>query len=235
VKADERHRAFMAVKIMIQILRWFIISDAAAAIRACVGVGILAVFALVDWRKHRANATKWRECGVLAIAVLAAMLYGTLNDQVTSSISWEYFYYGKELDNVLGPTVPPATAPLHWEVAKVGMKATWSVGLLIGVALLLANNPWRDLPRLAYRELVKMLPLIVGSAVVLGVIGGFAGYHGWLTHFAADFEDMWRADIFRPRRFLCTWGVHLGGYLGGLTGTLVATAIVLRDRRRRRV
>jgi hypothetical protein len=89
---------------------------------------------------------------VLAAAVGAAMLYGIVNDQITSTISWEYFYYGKELDKMLGPQTPPQQWPLRWEAAKVGMKATWTAGLIFGVVLLLANNPFRTLPRLKNRE-----------------------------------------------------------------------------------
>jgi len=46
----------------------------------------------------------------------------------------------------------------------------------------------------------------------------------------ADFEDMARADVFRPRRFICTWGVHLGGYVGGFLGTFIAAGMIIYKR-----
>jgi hypothetical protein len=150
-------------------------------------------------------------------------------------ISWEYFYYGKELEHVLGPTIPPESVALHWEAAKVGLKATWSADLIFGVVLLLANNPFRGWARLKNRQLVKMLPIVLMTAMGLGVLGGILGYEGMLTHLGTDFEDMNRADIFRPRRFMCTWGVHLGGYVGGLLGTLIAAGMVMEKRRRRKM
>src|ERR1700677_2554688 len=103
------------------------------------------------------------------------MLYGIVHDQITSTISWEYFYYGKALENSLGPTTPPDPAALHWAAAKIGVEATWAAGLIFGAVLLLANNPFRDLPRLANRELALWLPMIVGIAVVCGVVFGLAG------------------------------------------------------------
>jgi hypothetical protein len=43
----------------------------------------------------------------------------------------------------------------------------------------------------------------------------------------SDFEEMVRVNLFRPRRFMCAWGVHLGGYAGGALGTAIAAVRVL--------
>ncbi|MDB5318889.1 MAG: hypothetical protein JWN40_520, partial [Phycisphaerales bacterium] len=77
---------------------------------------------------------------ILLFAVIGAIVYGVLNDQITSTISWEYFYYGKDLAEQLGPRTPPDALALHRAAALVGVKATWSAGLIIGVAQLLANT-----------------------------------------------------------------------------------------------
>jgi hypothetical protein len=103
--------------------------------------------------------------------------------------------------------------------------------LIFGVALLLANNPLGNLSRLRNRELLGMLPIIVLTAAGLGIVGGILGYEGFLTSLSADFQEMVKADVFRPRRFMCTWGIHLGGYVGGFAGTLIAVGIILRRRR----
>jgi hypothetical protein len=198
--------------------------------RVIAGISIFTVLAIVDLRRNGRAATRWREYGVLLAAVLVAMAYGVINDQITCTISPEYFLYGKEIDKIIGDAWPPDMAALRWEAAKVGLKATWSAGLVFGVVLLLANNPFRGWPRLRNRELVRLLPLVVGCAAGLGFIGGVLGYYGFLLHASTDFEMMMRADIFRPRRFMCTWGVHLGGYLGGLMGTVVAVGIMIRRR-----
>jgi hypothetical protein len=210
---------------------WLLHSDGGLLLRIVVGCCIFAVLGFVDLARHGPAATRWREYLVLLTAVAVALAYGALNDQITSAISWEYFYYGKELDKVLGPTVPPAGLSFHWEVAKVGLKATWSAGLIFGVAILLANNPLGNLSRRRNRELLGMLPIVVLMAAGLGIIGGILGYEGFLTSLSADFQEMVKADVFRPRRFMCTWGIHLGGYVGGFAGTLIAVGIVLRRRR----
>ena len=166
---------------------------------------------------------------MLLISVLAALLYGAINDQITVTISPEYFLYGKELAHVIGDD--PPMGRLRWEAAKIGLKATWTAGLIFGVFLLLANNPIRALPRLRNRQLVMYIPVILLIAAMCGVLGGVAGYHGFLTRFDSDFQAIVAADFYRPTRFMCAWGVHLGDYIGGLLGTIAAVVFVVRQRK----
>ena len=212
-------------------MHWLLHTDAGLLTRVAVGVAVFGALAVVDLRRHGRAATKWREYAVLLAAVAAALLYGAVNDQVTVTISPEYFLQAKELAKVVGD--PPASmAALRWEAAKVGLKATWSAGLLFGVALLLANNPWRGWPRLPNRRLVATLPLILFAAAGFAVAFGLAGHAGYLTEWDADFPPLVKANLWRPRRFMATWGVHLGGYVGGLVGTALAVSSVVANRRR---
>src|SRR5947209_8779648 len=133
-------------------LRWWLTSDAAMGIRVTIGVAIFAILAVTDYRRRRSAATRWREYLFLCGAVAVALFYGVINDRITSSISWEYFYYGKGLDERLGPQTPPARAALHREACKIAAKASWSAGLIVGVLLLLANNPRNARPQLSYRR-----------------------------------------------------------------------------------
>jgi hypothetical protein len=212
-------------------IQWLVHTDAGLLARILAGVAIFAALAITDLRRHGRSARRWREYGVLLAAVAAALLYGVINDQITCTISPEYFFYGKEIYKTIGTAWPPDMSALRWQAVLVGVKATWSAGLIFGVILLLANNPFRDWPRLRNRDLLRFLPLILGVAALLGILGGILGCFGFLTHLSADFEDLTRANIFRPRRFLCTWGIHLGGYIGGLVGTIIATGLVIHRRR----
>ncbi len=210
--------------------QWLLHTDAGLLARILLGVGIFAALGVADLRRHGRAATRWREHAVLLVAVAAALVYGAVNDQVTVTISPEYFLYGKELAKVVGDP-PSSMAALRWQAALVGLKATWSAGLLFGVVLLVANNPWRGVPRLPNRQLVCLLPRVLVTAAGLGVVGGLLGYAGLLTNLSADFQDMVRATLWRPPRFMATWGVHLGDYVGGLVGTAWAAATVVARRR----
>jgi hypothetical protein len=211
---------------------WLVHTDAGLAARIGGGVAMFFILAILDLRKNHRKATRWREYLFLLACAAAAMIYGVVNDQITSRISWEYFYFGKGLDTVLGPVLPPDAGRLHYEAIKVGMKATWTVGLIIGVALLLANNPRRDRLRLSYRRMFRALAIIFAITVVFAVACGIAGYFSVPAYFSDDFRQMIAHDEFRPYRFICVFGVHLGGYIGGLVGCAVGIGWVLRERRR---
>jgi hypothetical protein len=209
---------------------WWMHSDAGLAARIAIGAGIFGAMAAYDYLRNRARATRWREYAVLLMAVIVAMIYGALNDQITSAISWEYFYYGKGLADQLGPQTPPDALRLHLAAAVVGIKATWSAGLIIGVAMLLANNPSETLPRLSNTSLLRLIPFIISITVCCAALGGLGGYDGLPAHWSDDFAQMLRRDEMRPRRFMTVYGIHLGGYIGGLVAVV---AVVLRIRRLR--
>jgi hypothetical protein len=197
-------------------------SSGALAIRIVLGSIILLSLAIYDLRQRGRAATRWREYMFLLAGVAAAMLYGIINDQITSRISWEYFYYGKGLDTILGPDVPPDISRLHAAAISVGLKATWWVGLIVAAALLWANNPSPRFPRLSYRRLLCGLPIVFLVTAICGVLGGLAGRLGWLDNASEDLSGMVRDNLFRPRTFLTVYGIHLGGYAGALVGTVIA-------------
>jgi hypothetical protein len=207
---------------------WF--TNTGLLIRIIAGATVFAILAVVDVRRHRHQATRWREYAVLIFCTLAALIYGTINNQISVTISPEYFLHGKDLAQTLGDDPPMLT--LRIAAAKIGLMATWSAGLVFGVVLLLVNNPHRSLPRLRNRQLLMYLPAILLTAAVYGAVGGWLGYHGFLTRLDSDFGWLMTANLYRPRRFICAWGIHLGGYAGGLLGTIVSAGLIWNRRRR---
>jgi len=211
---------------------WWLKTDSGLLARICIGVCIFAAWAVSDLLRRGRAATRWREYLFLLAAVAAGLAYGLFNDWIASGISWEFFYYGKGLESQLGPHVPPDAAALRWEAIKIGLKATWSAGLIVGVALLIANNPRPGRPQLSYRRLLLHLPVIGIAAVIGAAIGGLAGSRGFLTWTSSDLRDMAREDLFRPVRFMCVYGMNVGAYAGGLIATFVAVVSIVRLRRR---
>jgi hypothetical protein len=198
--------------------------------RIVVGIAILAILAIVNIRRRGREATRWREYCFLFLCVGAAMVYGAVNDQITSRISWEYFYYGKELAPRLGPQTPPDGAALSWQAARIGAEATWSAGLIIGTAMLIANNPSLRRGRLSYLRLAARLPNFVGITVVFAGLFGAAGWNFWLNWMAEDFRELAQTDLWRPHRFMMVYGIHLGGYVGGAVATIYNARKVFRMR-----
>ncbi len=199
--------------------------------RLLVGLAILAGLAIYDLHIKGKASTRWREYAFVLICVAVAMLYGILNDQITSRISWEYFYYGKELAPTLGPQTPPDPLALSLQAVRIGVEATWSAGLILGVAMLIANNPSAH-PQLPYRRLLARLPRIAAMTVISAVIFGFAGYYFWLNSMGTDLAELARENLWRPRRFLLVYGIHLGGYVGSALALVVVFFSVRLERKK---
>jgi hypothetical protein len=112
------------------------------------------------------------------------------------------------------------------------MKATWTVGLLIGVVLLLANNPSRRWPQLRFGHLIYVAIGVILFAIAGAAVVGFAGSCGWLAFTSEDFREMLRRDEMRPHQFMTAYGIHLGGYVGGLIGAIWAIVKIRSFRRK---
>lgn len=211
---------------------WLTRSTQGLLTRISIGAAIFAVLATVDLLRHRKSATRWREYLFLIAGVALACGYGIINDQITSRISWEYFYYGKGLADVLGSRIQPDSKALALAVVKVGIEATWTAGLIVSVALLIANNPRPNRPRLPYRTLLGQFGFIAIIAVGCSIILGIVGYFGGLTWISSDFRWLTHENLMRPSHFLCVFGIHLGAYLGGTLGVIISVWRIVAKRKR---
>lgn len=206
-------------------------SDTSLAIRASLGIAIFATLAIVDYRRNRERATRWREYAFLAICVAFAIVYGIANDLVTSRISVEYFLYFKGAADRVAAEVA-AHPELHrgaldLQAIRIGTLATWSVGLIVGAAILVTNTVGQR-PRLRMRRLLRVLPIVVLTAVPCAIALGWLGWTDRLPWIRANFDE----PSLRPANLRCVYAIHLGGYAGGGIGLLLAIARVATLRRR---
>ena len=205
---------------------WLTQTPGGLALRIALGGAVLFALAAVELRRKGRHARRWKEYLFLLGSVAAALAYGVVNDQITVRISPEYYLYGKEVAAIVPADAPPEA--LHREAVKIGLQATWSAGLLAGVIVLLANSLPRRWAPLPMGRLWRLLPLVVAVAAASALVFGLVGRAGWLNGWLADWDFL--SD---PRAFATVWGIHLGGYVGGGVGALVAAAFLLRQRHRR--
>jgi hypothetical protein len=153
---------------------------------------------------------------------IIAGIYGILHDQITYSISPEYFTKLKfnqfrHADFGLGDRV---------FVATIGFLATWWVGFI--AAWFLARRLIPHQPRdCAYRKIRKGIMCIIAFALSFGIFG--YGYGLWRGRDADYSSWTW---AFREFEITDTWSfvrvayIHNAGYLGGLIGFVVALVMI---------
>jgi hypothetical protein len=171
-------------------------------------VVLFALIAWIDWRRKAAQATKWREYSFLLVAGLLGGLIGVAIDQVTATISPDYFVLGKGI---------PTGDGFRLGVAGLGFQAGLVMGMVVGGIYLIANNPRPDRRSLRSMQLLRFaLPPVLAS-MLLVPLAAFT-VHCWdPLNLARELSDLLSPT--QTDHFLTVWGMHLGIYAGGILGT----------------
>ncbi len=154
--------------------------------------------------------------GIACLGALVAGGYGVLHDQITYTISPEYFTKLKSAQFAYANF----GFPTRVFVAEIGFLATWWVGLFSGWFLARIALPVWPI-RKAFHKCLKGFTLIF----VLAAGAGVFGYLLALLH-SRDYSD-WQEmtsclDIQDVPAFVRVAYIHAGGYIGGLAGLLIS-------------
>ena len=152
-------------------------------------------------------------------AVLAG-LFGILHDQITYTISPEYFKRMKfDQFRAADFGLPP-----RGRVALIGFLGTWWVGL-IGAWFLarVAVRKWRR----PGKPVMKALLGIIAIAVVFGIAGYFAG-PAFLRNRAGWPDALAGMGVTDAQAFHRVAAIHLGSYVGALLSWLAMLIGFLR-------
>jgi hypothetical protein len=175
---------------------------------------LMSLVAAIDWLRNRQNATKWKEYGFVVVSGIVGTLFGLLNDLITSSISPEYFIFGKGLDPGDGLTL---------RASILGMEAGFSAGAIAGAICLYVSTRKSRHPPLGYRRLLGFLwrpvALTATTAIILAIIFRHLDPFG----FSAELEGL--VDSQQIHRFLTVWWIHSGLYFG----LLVSVVWIIKD------
>jgi hypothetical protein len=164
---------------------------------------------------------------MLGYAVLGAFLagfYGVLHDQITYSISAEYFTRLKFAQfHYADFGLPPRVF-----VGEIGFLATWWVGFIAG--WLLARVVVPTLPaEQARAQCLRGFAIIVACALIAAVVGfGVGILHGADANFSAWQGFAARLGVMDLRSFVRVAYIHNASYLGGFVGLVIA---IIRLRR----
>lgn len=165
--------------------------------------------------------------GLIFGGCLIAGLYGIAHDQLTYTISPEYYtrfkFYQFELvdEDVDATTIDsPRLA-----VSVVGFLATWWMGVpiasIVGLFSLHANR------RFMMNVAVKAFLVIIAVALLTGLVGLCIGYMVLANGPRESFTGWFIPDnLVDFKSFIAVGSMHNYSYLGGVLGTLVGFAYI---------
>ena len=146
------------------------------------------------------------------VAIGLAGIYGAVHNQLSYTVSPEYFtkfkfYQFGYLDGEL---------PERLRASLVGIRASWWMGFPIGLLVGIVGFIHRDYKRMLRVSFQAFLVVLVFTFLV-----GFCGlsYGFWRTTNVdiSNFSDWYLPfDLESPRRFICAGYMHNSAYLGGI-------------------
>jgi hypothetical protein len=154
----------------------------------------------------------------ILLAIFAAGLFGAVHDQISYSVSSEYYTRFKfQQFGLLNPGIPERI-----RAAEVGFLASWWMGVPLGALAGAAGFFHRTVAEMR-RALLLSLP-VVFSFVLLFALGGLAYGVFQTTDFDLGTYRGWYipARLQHPRAFLCVAYMHNSAYLGGILAIPVA-------------
>lgn len=148
----------------------------------------------------------------ILIATLLAGIYGALHDQITFTISSEYFTIYKFEQFGFQDW---GNNNSRLTTALIGFLATWWVGLNIGIVQGLVGLIHKT-PRLMFKYTFNSILITLGIAVLFGIFGGIIEILTGETDpscFPYEIQDC--------KSFFIVGSIHNYGYLGGVIGAVL--------------
>lgn len=166
---------------------------------------------------------------IIVIAPLIGGLYGILHDQLTYTISPEYYTKFKFFQFGLMDLGNEAILPNpRLGVSVVGFMATWWMGLPIGIILGLVGLIHKDSKQMLHTTMKAIL-----ITVVIAFATGLVGLAFGKFYLADTGVNWWLPDnLIDTKNFIAVGSMHNFSYLGGLTGLIAGVIYSLKQKRK---
>ena len=154
----------------------------------------------------------------MIVTMLAAGAFGILHDQISYTVSNEYFTRFKFPQFQL----LDAGIPERIRVAEVGFLASWWMGIPLGLLTGIAGfvHPTARQMRKALLLSLAVISVFTLTFALVGLAYGFIRTtHLNLSEYAGWFVPQ---GLERPRNFICVGYMHNSAYLGGLIAIPIA-------------
>lgn len=154
----------------------------------------------------------------LTLAVVLSVCYGVINDQLTVTLSPEYFSVFKRRQFAfLLETFSLDAAPTRVQAAAVGAAATWWFGGLLGFTL-----GAFALSRCSTLDFLRLVLRVLAAAAIFSVAAGFAAFLLWPLVRPTPADWPFLSGIADARKAWAVGWWHNGAYSGAVFGTLAA-------------
>jgi hypothetical protein len=155
---------------------------------------------------------------IILLSVLAAALYGIAHNQISYTVSPEYFTKFKFQEFGLNDV----SIPERVRASMVGFFASWwmgiPLGLLVGAAGFLQQNAAQML-----RASLWSIAVVLAFTLTVGLCGLCYGWLETASINRADYSNWYVPDtVINLRRYLCAGYMHNASYLGGTLAILPA-------------
>jgi hypothetical protein len=168
---------------------------------------------------------------IILVATAVASIYGVGHDQVTYSISPEYYTKFKFIQfNLADALAAQHMTQPRSAVVMVGILATWWMGLYIGILIGVVAFVFKDADTM-FRCALQALALVLIVTILAGVAGGLYGHY----ILAKRGVEWWLPEqLVNKRAFITVGAIHDLSYLGGVIGLMGGVLFLLLKNHRLR-
>tara|TARA_R110002072_G_scaffold302577_1_gene486389 strand:- start:6307 stop:6882 length:576 start_codon:yes stop_codon:yes gene_type:complete len=176
---------------------------------------------------------------ILIIAPILGGIYGILHDQITYTISPEYYSkfkfiqfglenwgLGENIGTIANPEIKLGNP--RFCAGIVGTLATWWVGMIIGIILGLVGLIHKN-GKMMFKTTMISFILTTGIALLTGIIG-----LGYGKLFLTENRPNWNLpeNLIDFDSFIMVGSMHNFSYLGGLIGLIAGIIYSMRQKRK---
>jgi ABC-type dipeptide/oligopeptide/nickel transport system permease component len=172
---------------------------------------------------------------ILLIAISAALfagIYGIIHDQITYSISPEYYTKFKFIQfNIVNENDVDKIKYPRIFVAIVGFLATWWFGLILGIILGIVGLVHKDFKTM-YKISIKSILIAVSITFLVGILGLFYGKF-YLANFPkSEFKNWYIPEnLIDFKNFISVGSMHNFSYFGGIIGLIFGIIYSIKSKK----